>query len=119
MVKFIREWMLAKKSRQCNYADPTRRDYVFKVGDQVFLKVSLMKGVMRFGKKGKLASRYVGPYELLKKVGSVAFELALPPNFSPVHLVFHVLLLRPCVYDPSHILELQSIQLALNLTFEE
>ena len=119
VVKLIRERMLSAQSRQRSYADPKRRDHVFKVGDRVFLKVSPMKGVMRFGKKGKLAPRYVGPYEILRKVGSVAFELALPPDFPPVHPVFHVSLLRPYVYDPSHVLLPQSVQLASDLSFEE
>ena len=84
---------MTAQSRQRSYADPKRKDHVFKVGDRVFLKVSPMKGVLRFGKKGKLTSRYVGPYEILRKVGPVAFELALPPNFPSVHPVFHVSLL--------------------------
>ena len=77
-------------------------DHVINVGDWVFLKVSPMKGVMRFEKKGKLAPQYVRLYEILKKVGSVAFELALPPNFFPIHPVFHMPLLWHYVYDPSH-----------------
>ena len=68
---------------------------MFKVEKWVFLKVSPMKGVMRFGKKRKLAPRYVGPFKILKKVGSIAFELALPLNFPPVQLMFHVSLLLP------------------------
>ena len=78
-----------------------------------------MKGVMRFGRKGKLAPRYVGPYEILRRVGPVAFELALPPDFPPVHPVFHVSLLRHYVHDPSHVLEPQTIQLASDLSFKE
>ena len=78
-----------------------------------------MKGILRFGKRGKLAPRFVGPYEILKKVGPVAFELALPPDFPPVHPVFHVSLMRPYVHDPSHVLGYQSIPLSANLTFEE
>ena len=78
-----------------------------------------MKGVVRFGRKGKPAPRYVGPYEILRSVGPVAFELALPPDFPSVHPVFHVSLLRHYVPDPSHVLEPQPIQLTSNLTFEE
>ena len=111
--------MLTAQSKQCNYAYPKRKDHVFKVGDKIFLKASPMKGVMRFRKKGKLAPQYMGPYEILRKVRSVAFELALPPNFPPVHLVFHLSLLRHYMYDPSHILEPISIQLNSNFLFEE
>ena len=93
VVKLVRERLLAAQDRQRSYANPKRRDHVFKEGDQVFLKVSPMKGVLWFGKKGKLSSRFVGPYEILRRVGSVAFELALPPDFPPIHPVFHVSLL--------------------------
>ena len=119
VVKLIRQRMQTAQSRQRSYADPKRRDHVFKVGDRVFLKVSPMKGVMRFGRKGKLAPRYVGPYEILRSVGPVAFELALPPDFPHVHPVFHVSLLRHYVFDPSHILEPQTIHLTADLSFEE
>ena len=76
----------------------------FQVGDYVFLKVSLMKGVMRFGKKRKLALRYIGPFEILDRVGMVAYWLALPSNLSQVHPVFHVSMLRKYIIDPSHVL---------------
>ena len=64
-------------SRQKSYADPKRKNLEFEVGDHVFLKVSPMKGVMRFGKKGKLSPRYIGPFEIIGRVGAVAYELAL------------------------------------------
>ena len=70
----------------------------------MFLKVSPMKGVMRFGKKEKLAPRYVGPFEILERIGMVANRLALPPNMSQVHPVFHVSMLRKCISDSSHVL---------------
>ena len=92
-------------SRQESYADPKCRDVKFQVGDYAFSKVSLMKGVMRFGKKGKLASRYIGPFEILEKICIVAYRLALPPNMSQVHPVFHVLMLRKYIFDPSHVLQ--------------
>ena len=76
MVKLIRERLRATQSRRRSYANPKRKDNVFRVGDRVFLKVSPMKGVMRFRKKGKLAPCYIGPYEILKEMGPVAFELA-------------------------------------------
>ena len=76
----------------------------FQVGNYVFLKVSSMKGVMRFGKKGKLAPRYIEPFEIVERVGMIAYQLALPPNLSQIHPVFHVSMLRKYISDPSHIL---------------
>ncbi|WMV50782.1 hypothetical protein MTR67_044167 [Solanum verrucosum] len=68
-----------------------------------------MKGVMRFGKKGKLSPRYVGPYRILKRIGKVAYELELPVELAAVHLVFHVSLLKKCVGDPTSIMPLESV----------
>ena len=76
----------------------------FSVGDQVFLRVWPMKGVMRFGRRGKLSPRYIGPFEILHTVGEVAYELALPPAFSSIHPVFHVSMLRRYIPDESHVL---------------
>ena len=76
----------------------------FQVGDYMFLKVSSMKGVMSFSKKGKLALRYIRPFEILERVGMVAYQLALPPNLSQVHPVFHVSMLRKYILDPSYVL---------------
>src|SRR5262249_15579382 len=70
-----------------------------------------MKGIMRFDKKGKLAPRYVGPFEIIDRVGEVAYHLALPPEFSHVHPVFHISMLRKYIPDPSHVLSPQSIEL--------
>ena len=79
------------------------------MGDHVFLKVSPMKNVMRFGKKGKLSPRYVGPFEMLEKVGVLAYKVALPPKLGKIHSVFHMSLLRKYVYDASHMLEIEPI----------
>ncbi|WMV29573.1 hypothetical protein MTR67_022958 [Solanum verrucosum] len=73
-----------------------------RVGDQIFLRVSPVKGVMRFGRRGKLIPRYIGPFEIFRAVGEVAYELALPPALSAIHLVFHVSMLRRYVPDDSH-----------------
>ena len=101
----IKRGLETATSRQKNYADPKRRDVEFQVGDYVFLKVSPMKGVMRFGKKGKLAPRYIGPFEILERIGMVAYRLALPPDMSQVHPVFHVSMLREYILDPLHVLQ--------------
>ena len=78
-----------------------------------------MKYVMRFGKKGKLSPRFVGPFEILERVGSLAYEVALPPSLSKIRNVFHVSTLRKCVFDLSHIVELEPIQIYEDLTYEE
>ena len=91
----------------------------FSPGDLVFLKVSPMKGVMRFGKKGKLAPRYIGPFEIKSKVGEVAYRLVLPPELSRIHPVFHVSMLRKYIPDPSHVLQPQAVEISEDLTYEE
>ena len=90
----IKERLKTTQSRQKSYVDNYRRDLEFEVGDHVFLKVSLMKLVMRFRSKGKLSPCFVGPFEILEKVGPVAYRVALPPSMSKVHNVFHVSTLR-------------------------
>ncbi|WMV58865.1 hypothetical protein MTR67_052250 [Solanum verrucosum] len=84
-VRFIRDRLKIAQSRQKSYADNRKRDLEFEVGDWVYLKISPMKGVMRFGENGKLSPRYVGPYEILKRVGNVAYELNLPNELALVH----------------------------------
>ena len=118
-VKIIRERLLMAQSRQKAYADHRRRELEFSVGDQVFLRVSPMKGVMRFGKKGKLSPRYVGPYEILERIGKVAYRLALPSELGGVHPVFHVSMLRKYLPDPSHVIQPQTVELDRNLAYEE
>jgi hypothetical protein len=78
-----------------------------------------MKGVTRFGKKKKLNPRFVGPFEILERVGPVAYRLALPPSLAGVHDVFHLSMLRKYVPDPTHVLKYEPIQLQENLTYEE
>ncbi|WMV07911.1 hypothetical protein MTR67_001296, partial [Solanum verrucosum] len=84
-VRSIQAKLLAAQSRQKKYADHKVRDMTFQTGENDILKVSPMKGAMRFGKKGKLSPRYIGPFEVLECVGLVAYKLALPPNLSGVH----------------------------------
>nr|GFB87215.1 hypothetical protein [Tanacetum cinerariifolium] len=86
-----------------SYADNHRRDLEFQVGNHVFLKVSLFRGVKRFGIKGKLSPRFIGPFEILERIGEVSYRLALPPQLSYVHNVFHVSLLRGYHYHPLHV----------------
>ncbi|XP_019107777.1 uncharacterized protein LOC109136283 [Beta vulgaris subsp. vulgaris] len=89
------------------------------VGDHVFLKVSPSKGVMRFGQSGKLSLRYIDPYEILERVNEVAYRLALPTNLDRVHNVFHILMLRKYIPDPSHVIRHEPLQLRNNMSYEE
>jgi len=89
------------------------------VGEQVLLKVSPMKGVMRFGKKGKLNPRYIGPFEIVERIGEVAYELALPPGLSGVHPVFHISMLKKYHQGGAPVIQWDSLLLDQNLTFEE
>ena len=107
------------QSRQKSYADQIRRGLEFEVGDHVFLKVSPMKGVSRFGKKGKLVPRYIGPFETLERVNLVAYRLALPPELSQVHNVFHVSMLRKYIRDPLHVIDHSGIVVNEDLGYEE
>ena len=88
-------------------------------GEQVLLKVSPMKGVMRFGKRGKLSPRYIGPFEVLKRVGEVAYELAFPPGLSGMHPVFHVSMLKKYHGNRNYIIRWDSVLLDENLSYEE
>ena len=91
----------------------------FEVGDHVFLKVMPERGVVRFGKRGKLSPRIIGPFEILERVGTVAYRLALPPSMSGVHEVFHVSMLRRYTPDPAHVVDWGEIEVDTDGTFEE
>ena len=86
--------MATAYSRQESYADKRKRVVEFEVGDKVYLKISPVKGVIMFGKRGKLSLRYVSPYEVLERVRNVAYEQKLPNEFASAHPVFHVLMLK-------------------------
>ena len=118
-VSLIRQRLLKAQIRQKSYADVQRRPLEFEVGDHVFLKVMLKRGVVRFDKKGKLSSRFIGPFEILEKVGTVAYRLALPPSMSSVHEVFHVSMLRRYPPDPAHVVDWGKIEVGRDGTFEE
>ena len=118
-VKMIRERLKIANDRQKSYADMKRKDIRYEIGENVFLKVSPWKKVMRFGKKGKLSSKFIGPYEVIEKVGPVAYRLALPPELEKIHSVFHVSMLRRYRSDPSHVVSLETIELRPDLTYEE
>ena len=118
-VTLIRQRLLMAQCRQKSYADVRRRPLEFKVGDHIFLKVMPKRGVVRFGKCGKLSPRFIGPFEVLERIGSVAYRLALPPNMSGVHEVFHVSMLRKYTPDPAHVVDWGQIEVDTDETFEE
>ena len=118
-IQIVRDRLKTARGRQKSYADKHCRDLQFKVGNRVFLKVSPWKGVLRFGRRGKLRPRYIGPYEIIVRVGPVAYGLDLPPELSKVHNVFHVSMLRKYIPDPSHVLRDQPVELKDNLTYKE
>ena len=91
----------------------------FEVGDHVFLKVMPKRGVVRFGKSGKLSPRFIRPFEILERVGTIAYRLALPPSMSGVHEVFHVSILRRYTPDPAHVVDWGEIEVYTDGTFEE
>ena len=101
----IRKRLLTAQSRHKSYANRRRRPLEFDVGDYVFLKVMPKRGLVRFGKRGKLSSRYIGLFEILERVGTVAYRLALPPSLSSVHEVFHVSMLQKYTPYPAHIVD--------------
>ncbi|GKD70818.1 putative nucleotidyltransferase, ribonuclease H, partial [Tanacetum coccineum] len=118
-VAIAKEKLKEARSRQKSYADRHRRALEFKSGDHVFLKVSPCRGVRRFRLKGKLSPRFIGPFEILDRVGEVSYRLALPPQLSHVHNVFHVSLLRGYNYHPYHVVQYPFDKIREDLSFVE
>ncbi|WVZ75635.1 hypothetical protein U9M48_023672 [Paspalum notatum var. saurae] len=118
-VKFIHENLKRAQSRQKSYSDKRRRPLVFEKDDHVYLRVSPMKGVHRFGVKGKLAPRYVGPFKITEQCGPVAYRLELPPHLAAVHDVFHVSQLKKCLRVPEEVIDTSQIRIQPDLTYEE
>ncbi|XP_055814147.1 uncharacterized protein LOC129883532 [Solanum dulcamara] len=107
------------QSRDQSYTDHRRQSLRFVVGDIVFLYVSLIKRIMRFGRRFKLSLRYIGPFKILRTVGEVAYELALPPAFLAIYPIFHILMLRWYIIDESHVLQYDAIDLDDYLSYIE
>jgi hypothetical protein len=118
-VKLIQNCLKIAQHRHKRYADKRRRPLIFQVGDFVYLKVSLTKGVTRFGIKRKLAPRYVGPFEILAQCGSVAYKVKLPEHLSAIHNVFHMSQLKKCLQVPHKVVGVSDVNLEHNLTYSE
>ena len=115
----IQQRLKAASDRQKSYADLKRKDIEYEVRDTVFLKVSPWTKILQFGKKGKPNPRFIEPYEILERIGPVAYRLALPPELAKLHNVFHVSMLRKYLYDESHILPVQDIQVQSDFSFNK
>ncbi|GJY59003.1 putative reverse transcriptase domain-containing protein [Tanacetum coccineum] len=115
----IKDRLKAARDRHKSYADKRRKPLEFSVGDYVLLKVSPWKGVVRFGKKGKLAPRFVGPFKIIEKVGHLAYQLDFPEELNDVHDTFHVSNLKKCLADPTLQVPLDEIRVDAKLNFVE
>ncbi|GJR27771.1 putative reverse transcriptase domain-containing protein [Tanacetum coccineum] len=115
----IKERLKTARSRQKSYADKRRKSLEFQVGDRVLLKVSPWKGVVRFGKKGKLVPRYVGPFEIVERVGPWAYRLKLHQELNCVQDTFHVSNLKKFLAEPDVQVPLDEIEIDENLRFVE
>ena len=118
-VGVIRKCLLTAQSLQKSYIDRRCRPLEFEVGDHIFFKVMPKRGVVKFSKQGKLASRYIGPFEILERVGTGAYRLALSPSLLGVHEVFHVSMLRKYTPDLPHVVDWGEIIVDIDGTFEE
>jgi hypothetical protein len=115
-IRMVRENLKIAQSRQWSYADTKRRELSFEVGDYVYLKVSPIRGIKRFRVKDKLASRYIGPYQIRARWGEVAYQLSLPESLSAVHDVFHVSQLKKCLRVPEEQLTTEDLEVQEHLT---
>nr|GEW80759.1 putative reverse transcriptase domain, ribonuclease H-like domain, aspartic peptidase domain protein [Tanacetum cinerariifolium] len=105
----IRQRLQAARDRQRSYANIRQKTLKFKVGDQFMLKVSPRKGVIRFGKQGKLNPRYIGPLKILERIGPVAYKLELPEELNNVHNTFHVSNIKKCLSDESLVIPIKEL----------
>nr|GEZ72077.1 putative reverse transcriptase domain, ribonuclease H-like domain, aspartic peptidase domain protein [Tanacetum cinerariifolium] len=115
----IKNRLLTARIRQKSYADVRRKPMEFKVGDNVMLKVSPCKGIIHFGKRGKLSPRYIGPFEIIEWISPVAYKLELPEKLRGIHNTFHVSNLKKCLVDENLVIPLEEVQLDDKLHFIE
>ena len=116
-MRIICERLLVAQSRQKACVDKKIKPLKFQEGDKVFLKVSPLKGVMRFGKRWNLTPWYIGPFPIIKRIGVLAYRLELAPDLQGVHLIFHVLMLQKYIYDKNHVITQISHGLESTLTY--
>ncbi|GKC61081.1 hypothetical protein Tco_1088679 [Tanacetum coccineum] len=119
MVESVIRQLCGLRWENKSYADKRRNPLEFSVGDYVLLKVLPWKGIVRFRKKGKLAPRFIGPFEIIEKVGLVAYRLDLPEELNGVHDMFHVSNLKKCLADPTLQVPLDEIRVDTKLNFVE
>ena len=118
-VQVIQQRLKAASDRQKSYANLKRKDIEYEVEDKVFFKESPWRKILRFGKKGKLSPRFIGPYEILERIGRVAYRLALPLELANLHDVFHMSMLRKYRSNKSHILSMQEVQVQQDFSYDE
>ncbi|XP_073153425.1 uncharacterized protein [Henckelia pumila] len=119
VVEQIKKLIKTAQDRHASYANTQHRPLQFEVGEKVFLKVFPFHRILMFGLNCKLSPRYIGPFEILKTVGDLAYRLALPSELSDIHYVFHVSMLQQYVADEFHILQLSEVQLDTDFTYVE
>jgi hypothetical protein len=118
-VRMVKENFRVAQSRQKSYADHRRRELSFEVGNFVYLKVSLVRGLRRFKVRGKLAPRFIRPFKILEKRGEVAYQLELSPQLSDVHDVFHVSQLKKCLCVPEEQIPMEDLDAKEDLSYQE
>ncbi|XP_050920263.1 uncharacterized protein LOC127137899 [Lathyrus oleraceus] len=117
-LKIIQEKMKASQSWKKRYHDKRRKDLEFQEGDHVFMRVTSVTGVGRALKSKKLTHCFIGPYQITQKIEVVAYRVALPPSLSNMYDVFHVSQLQNSIHDPSHVIQMNDVQVRDNLTVE-
>jgi hypothetical protein len=118
-VHSIQDILKAAKLRQETYVNSRRRPLAFEVGNQVYLRVSPMKGMKKFGVKGKLAPHYIGPFPIIEKCGTLVYKLNLPPSLAGVHNIFHVSQLEKCLKAPVYVVLPEVTPLEADLSYHE
>lgn len=118
-VKLIQQRLKTTQSRQKSYADVRRREGKYKGGNHVFIKFTPMKGHTRFGTNGKLAPRYIEPYEVIEKLSLVVYQVALPPDMEHMHNIFHISMLRESILDSQQVIKPTQILMSNDYTYTE
>ncbi|KAL2230369.1 UNVERIFIED_CONTAM: hypothetical protein Sindi_1631300, partial [Sesamum indicum] len=118
-IQVVKKCLKAAQDRLKSYFDKHLREMECEVGDKVFLEMSSWRKILRFGRQGKLSLRYIGPYEIIERIGPLVYRLPLPTELSQIHDVFHISMLRRYRFDPSHIIRQSEIEISEELTYVE